>query len=200
MSVKLKTKIEPLEGFSEVGKVTLTLIGSDFELRSTSPLKIAKAIKSGNVLDKYDLKTLTEPGKNGSSRHLVPKVRFSGYYDTVGRFNYSGLMAIHIKNPSNPENVRDSLGSWPEVFMAYILDTGNVMVVFKEQAKSKDQYKLIAEEIKYELFDSYRLHVDPKCTDRDFRTEISYDPDIKVNTEAKSLFSISWRSMSLPKI
>jgi hypothetical protein len=179
--LKLKDLNFKSNKLAKVGKVTLTLIGSDFELRSTSPLRIAKAIDSGNVFNKYDLKTLTEPGKNGSSRHLVPMVKFSGYTDNDGRFHNSGLMAIHIINPSDPYKVRDTFGSWPEVYMAYVLDTGNVVVIFKERGYSKINYEDKVQDIIDELYDLFGLKVDQRCTNRDFLAPISYDSDIKVN-------------------
>jgi hypothetical protein len=188
MPTKLQTTSQTGNSFSEVGKVTMTLIGSDFELRCTSPLRIAKAIESGNLFNKYDLISLTEPGKNGSSRHLVPKVRFSGYINSQGIFLYSGLIAIHLINPSNPDKLRDWFGSNPKVFMAYTLDTGGVMVVFKERAWSESSYEKLLNEIIDDLSSTIDIKVDPKCIKRDYRAPIAYDPDIKVNTNGNRHF------------
>ena len=179
----------------ELGRVRPILIGSDDELNNVSINRIIESIRTGNFLDKFDMKLLTEimdnyPESIHQSKLLekIPMVNFAGHYNAAGNFRYSGLMAIQLKNPKNPESLRDAAGMMESAYASYVTLSGNVIALLRVKPDNYKQYKELFEAFMYFFESAFGIDVDERCGSRDWLAPLAFDPNIKVNSNGHRLF------------
>ena len=97
-------------------------------------------------------------------------------------------MAIQLKNPKNPENLRDTVAMLDYTFASYVNLAGNVIVLLRVKPDNFKQYKELFVAFMYFFESTFGIDVDERCGSREWLAPLAFDPNIKVNTNGHRLF------------
>ena len=181
------------------------------QIEKKKPVKVTRNVTIERALDeiqsgrfKSDIEVIRrlvsehghDDGKVKSAKKNLPAYTFSGKIDGLQaqamqekRFTHSGLMHLDFDHLENAVEIRDRIATDPFTLAAWVSPSGKgvkgLCIVPKtdQEGNHKKSFEVVSDYFKTK----YELDLDQSCSNSNRLCYASYDPDLKINDQAREI-------------